>query len=87
MVRGLGEPMHDSDRSRLARLECVMALTGSVVAATVYEPNQWGVAYLCLNRWLLRGRRTEPVLLWARRELASGKRVSWLLADELDALP
>lgn len=28
----------------------------------------------------------DRVLSWARREIAQGKRVSWLLADELDDL-
>lgn len=68
------------------RMEIVTTLTGDAVAAVVIEPNRWGVAVLALNRWLMAGRRTEGVLLWARRELASGKRVSWLLADELDRL-
>ena len=79
--------MREAERVPLARIECVMLLTGSAMAATIYAPNQWGVAFLCLNRWLLTGRQTDRVLLWARRELASGKRVAWLLAEELDALP
>lgn len=79
--------MRDAEIGPGPRLECVFDLMGDTVAAVVIEPNRWGVSLLAVNRWLLRGRRTEPVLLWARRELASGKRVSWLLAAELDALP
>lgn len=79
--------MREGGASLKPRLECVMTLVSDRVVAVVFEPNRWGVSALALNRWLLTDRPTGPVLLWARRELASGKRVSWLLAEELDGLP
>lgn len=68
------------------RIECVLTLENPRIAAIVYGPNCWGTAVLWLNRRVAHGRRPINLLLWARRELASGKRVSWLLADELDDL-
>lgn len=86
IVRRLGEFMRNGRPGLEPHLECVLTLTGDCMVAVVYAPNRWGVSAIALNRLLLTGRSTERVLLWARRELASGARVAWLLADELDAL-
>ena len=85
-VRRVGERMRDVGLGHSPRLECAFGLVSDRVAAVVFGPNRWGVSALVINRWLLRGRQTEPVLLWARRELATGARAAWLLADELDDL-
>jgi hypothetical protein len=61
-------------------------LQGDRLAAVVYGPVVAGYPRIRLNRTLLSGDRLDRVLSWARRELARGARVSWLLADELDDL-
>lgn len=67
-------------------LKIVGDLHGDNVAALIYGPKATGQPVLSLNRALLSGDDFDRVLSWARREIALGKRVSWLLADELSAL-
>lgn len=64
-------------------LRIIDDLHSAYVAAHAYEPDANGTPLLRLNRALLSGNDFDRVLSWARRELALGKRVSWLLADEL----
>lgn len=56
------------------------------MAAVVYGSNRDGHTLLRLNRTALTGSDFDHVLLWARREVARGKRVSWLLPGDLDDL-
>lgn len=75
--------MRDVGERPPGTMKIVDDLHGDYVAAHVYEPDANGHPLLRLNRALLFGDDFDRVLSWARRELALGKRVSWLLADEL----
>lgn len=61
-------------------------LSGEHVAALLANVNQGLSPSVRLNVRLLNESDRDRVLSWARREIALGKRVSWLLADELDGL-
>jgi hypothetical protein len=63
-------------------------LRGAEIAVVVYAPGLAGHVLVRLNRSLLSSNQNmERVLLWARREIAQGKRLSWLLADDMADLP
>lgn len=78
--------MRDANASVGPALGITDDLDCETTAAVVYGPNSYGESLLRLNRSMLTGNRADRVLSWARREIALGKRVSWLLADELAAL-
>lgn len=61
-------------------------LQGRTLAAVVYAPGAGGYILLRVNTALLAGRSLDPVLSWARQQLASGMPGAWLLADELRGL-
>lgn len=58
-------------------------LRGRNLAAVVYGSNGSGECRLLLNIELITLAGRGLVLSWARREIARGTRVSWLLGDEL----
>lgn len=82
----MGEPMHEVGASARVTLRIDGDLSGRSMAAVVYGPDAHGHPQLRLNRSLLSGQDFDHVLSWARREIALGKRISWLLADELAGL-
>lgn len=61
-------------------------LHGADLAAVVYGPNRWGRSLVRLNPAVMTGSDWCKVLSWARRELASRKRLARLLASDLDRL-
>ena len=79
--------MREAEVRAAGALRIVADLHGGWLAAVVYGANTSGHSLLRLNRAMLTGDSFDRVLSWARRELARGARVAWLLADELDALP
>lgn len=78
--------MRDTGATIRPALRITDDLQGDAVVATVYWSETVGYALLRLNRSLLTGQDFDRVLSWARREIARGARVSWLLADELAEL-
>lgn len=83
----LGERMREARPSSGMKLRIVADLHGGTLAAVVYGPQGPGFALLRLNRARLTGQDFDAVLSWARREIAQGKHVARLLADELAGLP
>lgn len=67
-------------------LRVVDDLRGVGLAAVAYGPNGQGTALVRLNHVVLANSRRALVVSWACREIAGGKRVSWLLATDLAAL-
>jgi hypothetical protein len=78
--------MRDSRAGVESALQVTRDLDCDTVAAVVYGPNRHGKSLLRMNGVMLSGQHSHMVLSWARRELARGKRVAWLLADQLDGL-
>lgn len=78
--------MREASTGTAGMLRIVDDLRAVMVAAVVYGPNRRGYAVLRLNPALLDAPDYDRVLSWARRELASGKRIARLLADELGGL-
>lgn len=81
--------MHDLDGGALCAagpLRVESSIGGYRLCAVIQHVDQARPPLLQVNPILVNGERSTAVLSWARRELASGARVAWLLADELDDL-
>lgn len=78
--------MRDVQGAGRARLDVLADLAGDSLAAAVYRSGKAGYALLRINARLVTPGSYSRVVAWARRRLAQGADISWLLADELSRL-